>query len=162
MDIDMESTPSIDKAEIKDRKNFEKWCKTAHEMFISRGYKFIEEKNGSQLLEEIENNAQSSLGVSVCQHQATQSYTCLVFYRESTSVGNICKTINKVIKDFAHNTNICFISKQQLTPSSLKMLVELNNTMDVELFYEWELFFNVTKHSHVPNHQVLSKEDKSI
>ena len=75
-------------------------------MFISRGYKFTEEKNGSQLLEEIENNALTSLGVSVCQHQATQSYTCLVFYRESASVGNICKTINKVIKGFAHNTNI--------------------------------------------------------
>ncbi|KAI9208673.1 RNA polymerase Rpb5, C-terminal domain-containing protein [Polychytrium aggregatum] len=84
----------------------------------------------------------------------------LVFFAEDESVGikpikRICERmiVEGVVKGI-------LIYQKQLTPSANKVVQELAPKYQLELFMESELLVNITKHTLVPDHEVLTVEEK--
>ena len=65
------------------------------------------------------------------------------------------------MKEGKANSGIIIVSGS-LTPKANEKLAEINSVLQVECFNLCELTVNITEHSYVPKHTLLSDEEKSI
>ncbi|KAJ3192148.1 hypothetical protein HDU82_003304, partial [Entophlyctis luteolus] len=84
----------------------------------------------------------------------------LVFFTDDESVG--IKPIRKVCERMMQQSimKAIVIYRKSLTPSAHKVIQEMAPKYDIQIFMESELMVNITHHSLVPKHVVLSKEEK--
>lgn len=62
-----------------------------------------------------------------------------------------------------HNvTSAIIVYREMLTPSATKVIKEMAPKYQIEPFKEQELLINVTKHYLVPEHEILSPEEKKM
>ncbi|KAI8831163.1 RNA polymerase [Chytriomyces cf. hyalinus JEL632] len=85
----------------------------------------------------------------------------LVFFTDEETVG--IKPIKKVCERMMQQSimKAILIYREKLTPSSNKVIMEMAPKYDIQLFKEAELMVNITHHSLVPKHNLLSKEEKA-
>ncbi|KAI8830728.1 RNA polymerase [Chytriomyces cf. hyalinus JEL632] len=85
----------------------------------------------------------------------------LVFFTDEETVG--IKPIKKVCERMMQQSimKAILIYREKLTPSSNKVIMEMAPKYDIQLFKEAELMVNITHHSLVPKHMLLSKEEKA-
>lgn len=69
------------------------------------------------------------------------------------------KSLKTVLESFERQNvkNIILVCKEGLSPAC-KKIIEANP--NIEVFYEKDLKFNVTKHELVPKHRILQEEEK--
>lgn len=116
--------------------------KTLFEMLEDRQYKFIQDIDDKTLLFQ--------------EHEKT----ILIYNTEEIKTG--VKTIKFVIDilDEYNCKHLIFIYKQSITIFAKNLLDELlENGMELELFCEKELSYNVTRHELVPKHEAISNEE---
>jgi DNA-directed RNA polymerase I, II, and III subunit RPABC1 len=84
----------------------------------------------------------------------------LVVFPDTESVG--VKEIRKYCEQMVSNNvkGAIIVFQKGLTPSANKVLQTMTSKYNIETFSEAELMVNITKHSLVPQHQVLSAEEK--
>lgn len=83
-----------------------------------------------------------------------------VFFPEEVKVGvKTIKTYAERMKSESVGRAI-LVAKSALTPFAKQCLQEMQPKYIVELFLESELLVNITQHTLVPKHQLLSEEDK--
>lgn len=83
-----------------------------------------------------------------------------VFFPEEPKVG--VKTI-KVLAERMRNEGVqraIMVTQANMTPFARQCLTEMAPKYSIELFQEAELLVNITKHSLVPQHRILTKEEK--
>jgi DNA-directed RNA polymerase I, II, and III subunit RPABC1 len=83
-----------------------------------------------------------------------------VFFPEEPKVG--VKTI-KVLAERMRNEGVqraIMVTQASMTPFAKQCLSEMAPKYYIELFQEAELLVNITKHSLVPQHRILTKEEK--
>ncbi|SCZ89069.1 BZ3500_MvSof-1268-A1-R1_Chr1-1g00931 [Microbotryum saponariae] len=83
-----------------------------------------------------------------------------VFYADEPSVG--IKTMRKfigILEEQAIGKGI-IIYKTNMTPSANKVISAMVSQFTIEAFQESELLVNITHHTLVPKHEVLSTEEK--
>jgi len=110
--------------------------KVVKEMCLQRNYNFLSETDDEQLYEE-----------------------CKVIF-----TGNIKINI-QYIKELIHlmemeNIDHTIIVYKGCTTISVKNIIDMTDCFNIELFEEGELNFNITKHSLVPQHIKLCKDNK--
>lgn len=82
-----------------------------------------------------------------------------VHFFDETKVG--LKTLKLALETFERQsiTHIVLVCKEGLSPACKKYIQTLN--ICIEIFYEKELLFNVTKHFLVPHHRILEMEERN-
>ncbi|KAK4698711.1 DNA-directed RNA polymerases I, II, and III subunit RPABC1, partial [Phenoliferia sp. Uapishka_3] len=91
---------------------------------------------------------------------STDDNEIYIFYSDEASVG--IKTMRKfitVLEDQKIGRGI-IIFKTNMTPSANKVISAMAGTYQIEAFQESELLVNITHHTLVPKHEVLSPEAK--
>ncbi|KAJ4750944.1 hypothetical protein LUZ62_032499 [Rhynchospora pubera] len=83
-----------------------------------------------------------------------------VFFPNDEKVG--MKHIKKYVELMKHENvpRAILVLQQNLTPFAKAFLQELSSTMFIEVFQEAELLVNIKDHVLVPEHQVLTSEEK--
>ncbi|KAF3330698.1 DNA-directed RNA polymerases II and IV subunit 5A-like protein [Carex littledalei] len=83
-----------------------------------------------------------------------------VFFPTDEKVG--MKHIKKYVELMKHEnvSRAILVTQQNLTPFAKSFLLELSSTMHIEVFSEAELLVNIKDHVLVPEHQVLTNEEK--
>ncbi|XP_078182548.1 DNA-directed RNA polymerases II and IV subunit 5A-like isoform X3 [Carex rostrata] len=83
-----------------------------------------------------------------------------VFFPTDEKVG--MKHIKKYVELMKHEnvSRAILVCQQNLTPFAKSFLLELSSTMHIEVFSEAELLVNIKDHVLVPEHQVLTNEEK--
>lgn len=91
------------------------------------------------------------------QREADQVY---VFYADEPSVG--IKTMRKFISILEEQKiqKGIIIYKTNMTPSANKVITAMQAQFRIEPFSEAELLVNITRHTLVPQHEVLKPEEK--
>eukprot|EP00042_Codosiga_hollandica_P032200 m.202398 g.202398 ORF g.202398 m.202398 type:complete len:211 (+) comp53836_c0_seq2:2-634(+) len=142
---------------------------TLRKMCYDRGYLVIE----SELQESIENflDANPALAQGIVSREAlsfvVKHYTdptdqLIVFFPDESTIST--DTVNafgrKMSGESIHHGII--VIKDKISPIAEKSISEafVQARLRIELFSELELQFNVTDHSLVPKHSVLSEEEK--
>lgn len=94
------------------------------------------------------------------QHSTQPGKQLFVFFPDNAyfKAKDIKLYISTLGKQNVHNGII--VCKETLKAHSLKALDESRKEYDLELFYMRELLFNVTRHKDVPQHTLLSDEEK--
>ena len=84
----------------------------------------------------------------------------LVFFTEDESVG--IKPIKKICERMMGQGIMkgILIFKQALTPAARKVVQEMAPKYQLELFHEADLLVNITMHTLVPVHEVLTDDEK--
>ncbi|KAJ3197474.1 hypothetical protein HK101_003172 [Irineochytrium annulatum] len=85
----------------------------------------------------------------------------LVFFADDETVG--IKPIKKYCEQMMQQSimKAIVIYQKNLTPSAHKVIHEMAPKYAIEIFQEAELLVNITQHTLVPKHVVLSKEQKA-
>lgn len=85
-----------------------------------------------------------------------------VFFPEEAKVGvKTIKNLTDRMRDEAVSRAIMVIA-QNLTPFAKQTLDEIKPAFTIEQFTENELLVNITKHVLVPEHRILSAEEKAV
>lgn len=117
---------------------------TVNEMMKDRGYDKCIDLNNNTILSERSVPFDKKMILNVTESK--------------TGVKSI-KSFGKLIND--HNCSSgMIIYKQTITTFAKSLLAEI--CINIELFNEQELFFNITKHTFVPKHQLLSESEKEL
>ncbi|KAJ3294621.1 RPB5 subunit of DNA-directed RNA polymerase [Rhizoclosmatium globosum] len=84
-----------------------------------------------------------------------------VFFTDDETVG--IKPIRKICERMMQEAifKSILVYKKSLTPSAHKVIQEMAPKYDISIFMESELMVNITHHSLVPKHVLLSKEEKA-
>ena len=83
-----------------------------------------------------------------------------VFFPDEAKVG--VKTI-KLLAERMRNEGVqraIMVTQASMTPFAKQCLSEMAPKYYIELFQEGELLVNITKHSLVPEHRILTREEK--
>lgn len=85
-----------------------------------------------------------------------------VFFPEEVKVG--VKTIKQLAERMRNEgvKRAIMVVQQNMTPFAKQCLNEMQPKYHIELFQEAELLVNITKHVLVPEHRILTSEDKKI
>jgi DNA-directed RNA polymerase I, II, and III subunit RPABC1 len=83
-----------------------------------------------------------------------------VFFPNDDKVG--MKHIKKYVEMMTHDnvSRAVVVLQQNLTPFAKSFLIELEPKIHLEVFQEAELLINIKEHVLVPEHQVLTNEEK--
>jgi len=83
-----------------------------------------------------------------------------VFFPNDDKVG--MKHIKKYVEMMTHEnvSKAVVVLQQNLTPFAKSFLIELEPKIHLEVFQEAELLINIKEHVLVPEHQVLTNEEK--
>ncbi|EGF80785.1 hypothetical protein BATDEDRAFT_88106 [Batrachochytrium dendrobatidis JAM81] len=94
------------------------------------------------------------------QHSSSENDQLLVFFTDDDSVG--IKPIKKICERMISQSIMkgILIYKKSLTPSANKVVQEMAPKYQLELFQESELLVNITQHTLVPVHEVLTVDEK--
>ncbi|KAJ3343161.1 DNA-directed RNA polymerases I, II, and III subunit RPABC1 [Gonapodya sp. JEL0774] len=136
------------------------------EMLRDRGY-VAQEHDINKSLEEFRvlmnavngNRVDRSLLHIVARHDVDNS-DLMVFFPSEEKVG--IKEVKRYLEVMASQNvgRAIIVYQSSITPSAQKALANLIGKYEIESFAESELIVNITQHTLVPQHTVLSKEEK--
>ncbi|KAI5185725.1 DNA-directed RNA polymerases I, II, and III subunit RPABC1 [Nematocida homosporus] len=142
--------------------------KTIYQMMKDRGH-IVADSDLEMGLEEFK-NAYPSLVMTgnkhalsmLFQHSTQPGKQLFVFFPDSAyfKAKDVKVYISTLGKQNIHNGII--VCKDTLKAHSLKALDEARKEYNLELFYIRELLFNVSRHQDVPQHILLSEEEKQV
>ncbi|GAA5832765.1 hypothetical protein JCM11251_005754 [Rhodosporidiobolus azoricus] len=140
--------------------------RTVHELVRDRGYAIAEDEIKMSLDEFKGLYAAGGTAIDKAKINFSASKTeaegesIFVFYAEEASVG--IKTMRKFI-DILETQKIArgiLIYKTSMTPSANKVITAMAHQYQIEAFQESELLVNITQHVLVPQHEVMTPEQK--
>lgn len=151
-----------------DRETVRLWSvyKTVHQMVHDRGYVVSQSELDLSLSDFAATHAPSGTLLDrsalnfLVSHKDSQSDQLFVFFPEDLSVGV------KPIRTFLEKMNeggvfkCIVVYRGSLTPSAAKVMAAMAPKYVMEQFSEGELVVNITEHKLVPQHVVLSEEEK--
>jgi len=107
-----------------------------------------------------DSNLRNKLGMVVA-HNEDPTDQMFIFFPEEAKVG--LKTIKTYCKRMQEENiqRAIIVVQQSMTPSARQSLAELAPKYILEYFLEQELLINITEHELVPEHNVLSPEQKA-
>ncbi|KAJ3248198.1 hypothetical protein HDU78_001598 [Chytriomyces hyalinus] len=153
--------------ESEDRDAVKLWRvhKTVHQMVNDRGF-LVGEHELNMSLEQFKADHYRAQVIDrasltfLVEHKDDHEQL-LVFFTDEETVG--IKPIKKVCERMMQQSimKAILIYREKLTPSSNKVIMEMAPKYDIQLFKEAELMVNITHHSLVPKHMLLSKEEKA-
>lgn len=138
--------------------------KTIFQMCHDRGY-MVTEKELEEPLDEFlskfagERDFNDQLTI-LLEHQFDPNNQITVFFPKSSEIGR--GDVFQFSKSM-HEKNISkaiIIVDKSITPSALQFIQVLAPRMFIEVFYENELLVNITEHKCVPDHFLLTPEEK--
>jgi DNA-directed RNA polymerase I, II, and III subunit RPABC1 len=148
--------------------------RTVIELLQDRGYAISEEvQETADTIEAFrlkygdnENIKREDLGLTVTKASLSESESdqnaIMVFFIEEAKVG--VKAIKEVATQMrSEGNNISrsiIVIQEKITPFAKQSLSEMQPKIQIEVFKEAELLVNITKHILVPEHRVLSNEEK--
>ncbi|KAI8811801.1 RNA polymerase [Cladochytrium replicatum] len=155
----------------KDAARLWKIYRTLHEMVYDRGY-LVSEDELNMTLEEFKYAKQSRNGEGTIDRADLQflvqkqspddpEQLLVLFAPGETLRISDMKKIYARMEDHKISRAIVVCQKAP-TPQSNKVIQEMADRFTLELFQENELLVNITKHSLVPKHEVLSPEEKKV
>ncbi|KZT29705.1 DNA-directed RNA polymerase RPB5 subunit [Neolentinus lepideus HHB14362 ss-1] len=142
--------------------------RTIHELVKDRGYQVSDEEIHMDLATFRSHYANSGGSVDRNQlnfftnHRHNPQDQIFIFFSEEKSVG--VKTMRKllgILEEKSIQRGI-IIFPGNMTPSARKVIVAMSQQYKLEEFSESDLLVNITHHTLVPRHEVLSPEDKRI
>jgi len=142
--------------------------RTIHELVKDRGFQVSDDEIHMDLLTFKQQYANNGGSVDRNQlnfftnHQDNPTDHIFVFFSEEKSVG--VKTMRKllgILEEKSINKGI-IIFPGNMTPSARKVIVEMSHQYRLEEFSESDLLVNITRHILVPQHQVLTLEEKRL
>ncbi|GAA5969641.1 hypothetical protein JCM11641_008189 [Rhodosporidiobolus odoratus] len=139
--------------------------RTVHELVRDRGYAIAEDEIRMSLDDFKSSYGAGGTAIDKAKINFSASMTeseasIFVFYAEEASVG--IKTMRKFI-DILESQKIqrgLLIYKTSMTPSANKVITAMSQQFSIEAFQESELLVNITHHTLVPKHEVLTAEEK--
>ncbi|KAI9327812.1 RNA polymerase [Zopfochytrium polystomum] len=151
----------------EDREASKLWrvFRTVHEMVADRGY-LVGDHELNMTLDEFRQQHmrgsiidRSSLTFLVEHKENTDQI--LVFFTEDETVG--IKPLQKICKRMMEQQimKAILIYQKNLTPAAHKVIHEMAPKYLLEIFSEAELLINITHHTLVPKHVLLTKEEKT-
>ncbi|EFN54945.1 hypothetical protein CHLNCDRAFT_134695 [Chlorella variabilis] len=131
--------------------------KTCLEMLADRGYLITEEERDAT-----RDQFTDKYGPDIRREDLTDDPTeqIFVFFPEEAKVG--VKTI-KLLAERMRNEGVqraVMVTQANMTPFAKQCLSEMAPKYYIELFQEAELLVNITKHTLVPQHRILTREEK--
>ncbi|GBF99327.1 DNA-directed RNA polymerase II and IV subunit-like [Raphidocelis subcapitata] len=95
------------------------------------------------------------------QHHDDPSKKVIVFFPEATKVG--VKEIKEMSDKMREEgvTRAVLVVAANLTPFARSVVADMQGKQVMEVFTEAELLVNITKHTLVPSHRILSAEEKA-
>ncbi|KAJ3076213.1 DNA-directed RNA polymerases II 24 kDa polypeptide (RNA polymerase II subunit 5) [Quaeritorhiza haematococci] len=139
--------------------------KTVHEMVNDRGYTVSQGELGMTLDGFRDAYARNGMVdrqalTFLVQKRDDPTDQLLVFFTEDETVG--IKPIKKICERMISQSIMkgILVYQKNLTPSANKVVQEMAPKYHLELFQEAELLVNITHHVLVPQHEVLSAEEK--
>ncbi|KAI8617359.1 DNA-directed RNA polymerases I, II, and III subunit RPABC1 [Chytriomyces sp. MP71] len=153
--------------DAEDREAVKLWRvhKTVHEMVHDRGYLVGEHELKMSLddfkADHYRGQVIDRASLTFLVEHKDDHEQLLVFFTDEETVG--IKPIKKVCERMMQQSimKAILIYREKLTPSSHKVIMEMAPKYDISLFKEAELMVNITHHSLVPKHVLLSKEEKA-
>ncbi|GAA5889389.1 hypothetical protein JCM6882_000729 [Rhodosporidiobolus microsporus] len=140
--------------------------RTVHELVRDRGYAIAEDEIKMSLDEFKGLYAAGGTAIDKAKINFSASKaesagdSIFIFYAEEASVG--IKTMRKFI-DILESQKISrgvLIYKTSMTPSANKVITAMSQQFQIEAFQESELLVNITQHVLVPQHEVMTPEQK--
>ncbi|KAJ3014563.1 UNVERIFIED_CONTAM: hypothetical protein HDU68_000230 [Siphonaria sp. JEL0065] len=140
--------------------------KTVHEMVADRGY-LVGDHELNMTLEDwkgdhYRNGVIDRVSLTfLVNHRDQPDDQLFVFFADDETVG--IKPIRKICERMMQESifKSILVYRKSLTPSAHKVIQEMAPKYDIAIFLEAELMVNITHHSLVPKHVLLSKEEKS-
>ncbi|KAK7044138.1 DNA-directed RNA polymerases II 24 kDa polypeptide (RNA polymerase II subunit 5) [Paramarasmius palmivorus] len=145
-----------------------KVSRTIHELVRDRGFQVSDEEINLDLHTFRETYANSMGVVDRSQlnfytySRADSSDQIFVFFSDEKSVG--VKTMRKMLEILEQKSiqRGIIVFPGNMTPSARKVIVAMANQYRLEEFSESDLLVNITHHTLVPRHEVLSPEEKKV
>ncbi|KAF9266513.1 RPB5 subunit of DNA-directed RNA polymerase [Marasmius fiardii PR-910] len=154
--------------DVDDTAKLWKVNRTIHELVQDRGFLVAQQEYDVDLKTFRENHA-NSMGVidrSQLNFYATlrtdPSDQIFIFFTDEKSVG--VKTMRKMLEILEQRSiqRGIIVFPGNMTPSARKVIVAMSQQYRLEEFSEADLLVNITHHTLVPKHEVLSPEEKRI
>ena len=82
------------------------------------------------------------------------------FFNEKMGVNEIKLLFEELKNDKV--THFIFITKNKLTSYAVKEMKKYEKNMEIEIFYNDEMLFNITEHILVPKHELLTLEENKL
>ena len=162
----MEKEKQKEKQSVEDRKVllpklYRVW-KTLIEMMEDRKFKITEGRNErtyNEWLDFFENKTINEIFYQTKEEEIIRIY---FEYLENTKVSaSDIENFVLNMKNAEASSGIIVISGQ-LTSQAKQKIVDINKVLQLEDFHISELMVNITKHSYVPQHILLTDEEKNI
>ena len=146
--------------------------RTVLELLADRGYALSEEEQKTMMFDEFkkrfgeEGVKRENLGLTVSKinmnDNESDANAIMVFFIEEAKVGvKAIKDVATHMRSEGNNVHRSIIVIQdKITPFAKQSLSEMQPKIMIEVFKEAELLVNITKHVLVPEHRVLSTEEK--
>ncbi|KAH9838360.1 DNA-directed RNA polymerase RPB5 subunit [Rhodofomes roseus] len=140
--------------------------RTIHELVKDRGFQVSDDEINMDLATFREHYANNSGSVDRSQlnfftnHKNNPMTQIFVYFSEEKSVG--VKTMRKML-GILEEKNIqqgVIVFPGNMTPSARKVIVAMASQYKLEEFSESDLLVNITHHTLVPKHEVLTPEEK--
>ncbi|KAH9945294.1 RPB5 subunit of DNA-directed RNA polymerase [Epithele typhae] len=140
--------------------------RTIHELVKDRGFQVSDEEIHMDLATFRQHYASQTGVVDRSQlnfftnHRDNVQHQIFVFFTDEKSVG--VKTMRKLL-GILEEKNIAqgvIVFPGNMTPSARKVIVAMSSTFKLEEFSESDLLVNITHHTLVPRHEVLTAEQK--
>ncbi|KAI3438257.1 hypothetical protein D9Q98_000693 [Chlorella vulgaris] len=137
--------------------------KTCLEMLTDRGYLITEEELAAtreQFVEKFGPETRRDELTIMASKKDDPTEQVFVFFPEEPKVG--VKTI-KLLAERMRNEGVqraIMVTQANMTPFAKQCLSEMAPKYYIELFQEAEMLVNITKHSLVPQHRILTRDEK--
>ncbi|KAJ1804356.1 DNA-directed RNA polymerases II 24 kDa polypeptide (RNA polymerase II subunit 5) [Coemansia sp. RSA 2599] len=139
--------------------------RTVHQMCRDRGY-LVAAGDLNRTLEEFRNQFASGGKVDrtrmtfIVQKRQDPTSQMFVFFPEDVSVGvqPIKEYSRRMVQESVSNAIIVY--RKKITSSATKSISEISGKFRIEIFEESNLLVNITEHELVPQHKVLTDEQK--
>ncbi|KAG4108482.1 RPB5 subunit of DNA-directed RNA polymerase [Neocallimastix lanati (nom. inval.)] len=141
--------------------------KTIHEMVHDRGYLVSQNELDMTLQQFQEKYAQTGVVereslTFLVQKKDDPADSLLVFFPSDETVG--VKPIRKYTERMSSQEVLkgIIVYQKNLTPSAQKVITQMAPKYLIEIFSDSELLVNITRHSLVPKHVVLTNDEKKM
>jgi len=141
--------------------------KTIHEMVHDRGYLVSQNELDMTLQQFQEKYAQTGVVereslTFLVQKKDDPADSLLVFFPADETVG--VKPIRKYTERMSSQEVLkgIIVYQKNLTPSAQKVITQMAPKYLIEIFSDSELLVNITRHSLVPKHVVLTNDEKKM
>ena len=146
---------------MNDISTFRKIFNNTIEMLIDRGYDmkdFIKNKKIINLTDEqLLQNTQIVVRPSKTE---TDKKVHIYFFNEKMGVNEVKELFVEL--NTLKVTHFIFITKNKLTSYAKKEMNNSGKNMEIEIFYNDDMIFNITKHVLVPKHELLTEQETKL